>query len=126
MWNPALGKPPTGLRAIISHAVHSAAERKIGNSRHPKTTKWILQIAGKTVPIGTVTGLCSRTLRCTCLIMIWAEAAALGLGFGHIFTGFRLPIPTVAGAVIHLRSCIHPHLASAGHSTSRLRWGDRF
>jgi hypothetical protein len=39
MLNPALGKPPTGLRAIISHAVHSAAERKIGKFAPRKNYK---------------------------------------------------------------------------------------
>jgi hypothetical protein len=65
-----------------------------------------------------------HSLRCACLAVIRAEATALGLGPRQILAGFCLPIPTVARAVIDLRTCVHPHLPCAGHPTSRLRgWG---
>ena len=45
---------------------------------------------------------CLESLRCTCLIMIRTEATALSLRLSHILAGFRLPIPTVARAMIDL------------------------
>jgi hypothetical protein len=84
----------------------------------------------RTIPSRSVSGSSSNIvpaplywLRCACLVVICAEAAALGLGLRHILAGFCLPIPMVAKAVIDLRTLCSPTLAlrRAPHEPSA-RW----